>query len=69
MTSSIPLDSPFKLQCGATIPNRFMKSAMSEQLGDSGHNPLPGLSAVYRRWAEGGVGLNVSGNIMVDRSA
>ncbi|CAM3788670.1 NADH:flavin oxidoreductase/NADH oxidase family protein [Parendozoicomonas haliclonae] len=67
--TTVSLDSPLTLKNGAVIKNRFFKSAMSEQLGDSSHNPVPGLATVYRRWAEGGVGLNISGNIMVDRTA
>lgn len=67
--SETNLASPLTLSCGAVIPNRLMKSAMSEQLGDKACNPLPGLSEVYRRWAEGGIGLCITGNIMIDRSA
>lgn len=52
-----------------TIKNRFFKSAMSEQLGDREHNPTTGLSRLYSTWAKGGVGLLVTGNVMVDRSA
>jgi 2,4-dienoyl-CoA reductase-like NADH-dependent reductase (Old Yellow Enzyme family) len=69
MTETIDLASSFKLPCGAVIPNRFLKSAMSEQLGNGRHDPVPGLARVYERWARGGVGLNVSGNIMIDRTA
>ncbi len=67
--TDITLDTPLTLKNGITIKNRFFKSAMSEQLGDDDSNPRPGLATVYRAWAQGGVGLNVSGNIMVDRSA
>ena len=42
---------------------------MSEQLGDSFHNPSEGLIRVYAAWSKGGVGLAVTGNVMVDRSA
>ena len=42
---------------------------MSEQLGDNHHNPKRGLETLYRTWAEGGLGISVTGNIMVDRSA
>lgn len=69
MGENIDLASPFQLPCGVIVPNRFFKSAMSEQLGDYRHNPLPGLAKAYECWARGGVGLNVSGNIMVDRTA
>lgn len=63
------LSSSFKLKNGIEIKNRFYKSAMSEQLGDSSHNPKSGLANVYKRWAKGGTGINISGNIMIDRSA
>ncbi|MEH6345691.1 MAG: NADH:flavin oxidoreductase/NADH oxidase family protein [Bermanella sp.] len=63
------LDSPFTLQNGVTLKNRLVKSAMSEQLGDKQHNPVPGLADLYGRWAQGGIGLSMTGNIMVDRSA
>ena len=52
-----------------TIKNRFFKSAMSEQLGDRLSNPTPGLARVFETWAEGGCGLLVTGNVMVDRQA
>ena len=60
---------PLTLPCGVTIRNRILKSAMSEQLGDKAHNPKPGLETVYRTWAEGGLGISVTGNIMIDRTA
>lgn len=61
--------TPLALPCGATVKNRFMKSAMSEQLADRAHDPTPGLARLYRTWAEGGVGLQVTGNVMVERTA
>ena len=71
MENSAPLnfDTPLKLTRGEKIKNRFWKSAMSEQLGDREHNPLPGLATLYKRWADGGVGLLVTGNVMIDRTA
>ena len=63
------LSSSMTLKNGTVIRNRFFKSAMSEQLGDKQHNPVPGLARVYQRWAQGGIGINISGNIMVDRTA
>ena len=42
---------------------------MSEQLGDRFHNPSAGLIQVFAAWSSGGVGLAVTGNVMVDRSA
>ena len=63
----ISLDDGYELERGACIKNRFFKSALSEQLGDSDHRPRPELNTLYRRWAEGGAGLLVTGNVMIDR--
>jgi len=63
------LDSSFTLANGAILKNRLVKSAMSEQLGDKGHDPVHGLTDLYRRWAQGGIGLSITGNIMIDRDA
>ncbi|SLM30751.1 NADH oxidase [Desulfamplus magnetovallimortis] len=63
------LKSPLKLKNGVTIKNRLFKSAMSEQLGDNLHNPSYGLVRLYDTWAKGGIGLSVTGNVMVDRFA
>ena len=63
------LDTPFTFKEGTVIKNRLFKSAMSEQLGDRDHNPTTGLANLYRRWAQGGIGLMMSGNIMIDRGA
>jgi len=65
----VRLASPYTLKCGQMIKNRLFKSAMSEQLGTREHNPKPGLATLYGRWADGGIGLSVTGNIMIDRTA
>lgn len=57
------------LPCGASAKNRLFKSAMSEQLADADHNPSGKLFKLYQTWAEGGIGICVSGNLMVDRNA
>ena len=51
------------------IKNRIFKSAMSEQLGDKAHNPTQELVRLYAIWADGGTGISMTGNVMVDRSA
>ncbi len=63
------LGSPYILGNGQIIKNRLYKSAMSEQLGTRDHNPTAGLATLYGRWAQGGIGLSVTGNIMIDRTA
>lgn len=69
MTASTLIGSSFTLKNGQEIKNRLFKSAMSEQLGLRDHNPKPGLAKLYGRWAEGGIGLSMTGNIMIDRTA
>ena len=63
------LRQPLPLRRGAPIPNRLMKSAMSEILGSPTHAPTDGLARLYGTWADGGIGLSVTGNVMIDRRA
>ena len=55
------------LPCGAVLPNRFAKAAMTEGL--AGRYGIPGeeLCRLYEIWSDGGAGMLLSGNIMVDR--
>lgn len=50
-----------------TIPNRIAKSAMAEGRCDDQGFPTPSLVRLYERWAEGGVGLAISGMAHVRR--
>ncbi len=59
--------TPLTLPCGVTIPNRIAKAAMTEGLADARDRPTAELATLYRRWSEGGAGLLISGNVMVDR--
>lgn len=61
------LNQTLTLPCGATLPNRLCKAAMSEGLADSGNNVTPQLIGLYRSWAGSGAGLLLSGNVQVDR--
>ncbi len=61
------LSSPLPLPCGAVLPNRLAKAAMSEQLGDRANRPTAALERLYERWGAGGCGLVVTGNVMIDR--
>ncbi|WP_259337310.1 NADH:flavin oxidoreductase/NADH oxidase family protein [Staphylococcus succinus] len=51
---------------GNTIKNRFFKSAMSETLASKTGVPTPTLINLYKKWAQGGAGILVTGNVMVD---
>lgn len=63
----LTLASELHLPCGASIPNRFAKSAMTEGLADAQDNATSAHAQLYKTWSEGGAGLHISGNIMVDR--
>lgn len=57
------------LPSGTIIKNRLAKSAMSEALGTMDNRPTPELARLYSRWAKGGTGLLITGNVMIDRAA
>ena len=58
--------TPFRLRCGLTLANRFVKSAMAEGLATAHMLPTARHERLYRRWATGGAGLLVTGNVMID---
>lgn len=67
MSSSV--FEPLTLNSGVLLKNRLVKAAMEENMADANLQPGPGLFRLYRRWAEGGVGLIITGNVMVDHLA
>ena len=58
-----------RLPNGSTLPNRIAKASMEENMADAAHGPSLQIKRLYRAWAEGGVGLILSGNVMIDRRA
>lgn len=54
---------------GSTIPNRIAKAAMEENMADAAHAPSEQLMRLYQAWADGGAGLLITGNVMVDGRA
>ena len=63
------LGQPFTLPNGQVLPNRLMKSAMSEALAGADMRPPKKMATLYGRWAAGGIGLSVTGNVMIDHRA
>ncbi|MGB6137078.1 MAG: NADH:flavin oxidoreductase/NADH oxidase family protein [Shewanella sp.] len=63
------LFSSYTLPNGSIIPNRIAKAAMEENLANAKQQPDSALFALYDAWAKGGVGLMITGNVMVDRYA
>lgn len=47
--------------------NRFAKAPTSEHLAEISGDPGRSLEALYRIWSEGGCGLIITGNVMVER--
>jgi len=64
-TDDITMFTPLKLPNGESIPNRLCKAAMEENLSDVGQVPGERLFRLYQHWADGGVGLILSGNVMI----
>jgi 2,4-dienoyl-CoA reductase-like NADH-dependent reductase (Old Yellow Enzyme family) len=63
------LTQPLLLQNGYVIRNRLAKAATSETLATYANNPTPNLVRLYQRWASSGIGLLITGNVMIDRRA
>lgn len=61
-----PLAQPLRLPCGATLGNRLCKAAMTEGLGDSRLRATGRLDRLYAAWSDGGAGLLLTGNVMID---
>ncbi len=60
------LFEPLTLPCGITLKNRISKSAMSDSLGDGTGHPTAAQIRLYERWAEGGAGLSIIGEVQAD---
>lgn len=54
---------------GKSIPNRIAKAAMEENMAVPGQLPGRELWNLYSAWAQGGAGLIITGNVMVDGRA
>ncbi|MEZ5895141.1 MAG: NADH:flavin oxidoreductase/NADH oxidase family protein [Parvularculaceae bacterium] len=61
------ITEPLTLPCGVRLKNRLVKAAMTEGLADENNRATGRHGVLYRRWADGGAGLLITGNIMVDR--
>ena len=51
------------------VPNRIAKGAMTESLADARtNNPNELHCRLNSRWADGGLGLSITGNVPIDRN-
>jgi len=62
----IKLSDPLTLPCGVTLPNRLAKGAMTEGIADPHGRATKRHARLYKAWADGGLGLSLTGNMMVD---
>jgi 2,4-dienoyl-CoA reductase-like NADH-dependent reductase (Old Yellow Enzyme family) len=60
------ITSDLTLPCGITLKNRLAKAAMTEGLADSDGVPAAGLVRLYQGWADGGCGLLITGNVIIE---
>lgn len=60
------LGAPLRLPCGLVLPNRLVKAAMSDSLGDGAGDPTEAQLGLYERWLAGGAGLAIIGEVQVD---
>ena len=60
------ISRPLTLPCGAVVPNRLCKAAMTEGLADPAGQPTAALNQLYGLWSDGGAGLLLSGNVQID---
>ena len=67
MRDGDPLRRPLALRCGATLANRVAKAAMTEGLADARDRATRRHETLYGRWSDGGAGLLITGNVMIDR--
>ncbi|MFF5635945.1 NADH:flavin oxidoreductase/NADH oxidase family protein [Streptomyces sp. NPDC012825] len=63
------LFAPLPLRSGRVLKNRIGKAAMEENMAGTGQLPDERILTLYRRWAAGGAGLLITGNVMVHAEA
>ena len=61
------IQDTLRLPCGATLPNRLAKSAMTEGLANAHNHATQGHEKLYQQWSQGGAGLLLTGNVQIDR--
>ena len=67
MIDTVTLSTPLTLPCGAMLKNRLVKAAMTEGAADTHNRATPRHVRLYSRWAAGGAGVLLTGNVQVDK--
>ncbi|KAM7202574.1 NADH:flavin oxidoreductase/NADH oxidase [Naviculisporaceae sp. PSN 640] len=67
-SQDLNIAKPLTLKSGLVLPNRLVKAAMAESLGDSSGLPTDTrLLSAYESWAQGQWGMILTGNVQIDR--
>jgi len=61
------MNQTLTLPCGAVLPNRLCKAAMTEGLADAHLRATKAHAELYGKWSDGGAGLLITGNVQIDR--
>ncbi len=66
--AAVPLliQQPLQLPCGLLLRNRLVKASMTERMATPDGRPSRRLVELFRRFANGGAGLLLTGNVAVD---
>jgi len=64
---TIMINTPLTLPSGVELPNRLVKAAMTERLANSANELTERHLRLYKAWGDGGIGLQITGNVQVDR--
>ena len=60
------MNKTLTLPCGQVIKNRICKAAMTERIARGDNLAHQGHINLYKKWAEGDVGILLTGNVQVD---
>ncbi|MEM9571239.1 MAG: NADH:flavin oxidoreductase/NADH oxidase family protein [Pseudomonadota bacterium] len=64
---TIMINTPLTLPSGVELPNRLVKAAMTERLANAANEVTDRHLRLYKAWGDGGIGLQITGNVQVDR--
>ena len=62
------LKDKITLPCGAQIKNRICKAAMTERIAFANNYTNQRHLNLYKKWAEGDIGILLTGNVQVDKN-
>lgn len=63
----VRLEHPLALPSGKVLRNRVVKSALCEGLANLSNQATEAHATLYRRWADSGAGMLVTGAVQIDR--